>query len=110
MTNVKPHMVCYKEEIFGPVLICLSADSVDEAIEMINNNPYGNGTAIFTNSGSNARYFVTNVEVGQIGGNYKFLLVQKFYEFCVLTIFFYITFGSEYSNSSSFANVFFHWK
>ncbi|CAG8447685.1 8568_t:CDS:2 [Diversispora eburnea] len=69
LTNVKPHMICYKEEIFGPVLICLSVDSLDEAIELINNNPYGNGTAIFTNSGSNARYFVTNIEVGQIGVN-----------------------------------------
>ena len=45
-------MRCYTEEIFGPVLICLEADTLDEAIKIINSNPYGNGTAIFTNSGS----------------------------------------------------------
>nr|CAG8496253.1 9088_t:CDS:2 [Entrophospora candida] len=67
LTNVKPDMDCYKEEIFGPVLVCLNTDTLDEAIELINKNPYGNGTAIFTNSGSNARYFTSNIEVGQVG-------------------------------------------
>jgi len=69
LTNVKPDMDCYKEEIFGPVLVCLNTDTLDEAIELINKNPYGNGTAIFTNSGSNARYFTSNIEVGQVGVN-----------------------------------------
>ncbi|CAG8736865.1 12726_t:CDS:10, partial [Acaulospora morrowiae] len=69
LADVNPSMECYKEEIFGPVLLCLRADTLDEAINIVNKNPYGNGTAIFTNSGSNARYFTTNVEVGQIGIN-----------------------------------------
>ncbi|CAG8484024.1 10471_t:CDS:10 [Ambispora gerdemannii] len=67
LANVKTHMECYKQEIFGPVLVCLSVDTLDEAIELINKNPYGNGTAIFTNSGSNARYFNQNIDVGQVG-------------------------------------------
>ncbi|KAJ3062462.1 Methylmalonate-semialdehyde dehydrogenase [acylating] mitochondrial, partial [Quaeritorhiza haematococci] len=69
ITGVKPHMRCYTEEIFGPVLVCLEADTLDEAIEMINNNPYGNGTAIFTNSGSVARKFSEEIDVGQVGIN-----------------------------------------
>jgi hypothetical protein len=44
LTNVRPDMTCYKEEIFGPVLLCLTADTLEDAIELINNNPYGNGT------------------------------------------------------------------
>lgn len=67
LTNVKPHMRCYKEEIFGPVLICLEADTLDDAIQLINNNPYGNGTAIFTNSGPAARKFTEEIDVGQVG-------------------------------------------
>lgn len=67
ITGVKPNMTCYKEEIFGPVLVCLEADSLDEAINIINNNPYGNGTAIFTTNGISARRFTNNVDAGQIG-------------------------------------------
>lgn len=48
-------MTCYKEEIFGPALSIVYKDTLDEAIEFINNNPYGNGVAVFTKSGSNAR-------------------------------------------------------
>ena len=62
-------MKCYVEEIFGPVLVTLNCDSLDEAIQIINNNPYGNGTAIFTRSGSVARKFQKEVDVGQIGIN-----------------------------------------
>jgi len=69
LTNVTPDMECYTEEIFGPVLIILNADTLDDAIEIINNNKYGNGTAIFTNSGSAARKFTHEVDVGQIGVN-----------------------------------------
>ena len=50
-----PDMLAYKEEIFGPVLCVLSADSMEEAVDIINKNPYGNGTAIFTTNGSTAR-------------------------------------------------------
>ncbi|TPX33442.1 hypothetical protein SeMB42_g07468, partial [Synchytrium endobioticum] len=69
IANVKPNMKCYTEEIFGPVLVCLNAETLGEAIEIINSNPYGNGTAIFTNSGSTARKFQEEVDVGQVGIN-----------------------------------------
>jgi malonate-semialdehyde dehydrogenase (acetylating)/methylmalonate-semialdehyde dehydrogenase len=62
-------MECYREEIFGPVLVCLNAETLDDAIELINKNPYGNGTAIFTNSGANARKFQHEIDVGQVGIN-----------------------------------------
>lgn len=62
-------MRCYKEEIFGPVLVCLNVETIDEAIELINANEYGNGTAIFTRSGSTATRFQKEVEAGQIGIN-----------------------------------------
>jgi malonate-semialdehyde dehydrogenase (acetylating)/methylmalonate-semialdehyde dehydrogenase len=67
LSKVKPHMKCYKEEIFGPVLIVLEADTLDEAIDLINKNPYGNGTCIFTNSGPAARKFTEEIDVGQVG-------------------------------------------
>jgi malonate-semialdehyde dehydrogenase (acetylating)/methylmalonate-semialdehyde dehydrogenase len=69
VTNIKPTMSCYTEEIFGPVLVVLSAKNLDEALEIINNNQYGNGTAIFTKSGSHARKFQREVQAGQIGIN-----------------------------------------
>ncbi|XP_063296485.1 methylmalonate-semialdehyde/malonate-semialdehyde dehydrogenase [acylating], mitochondrial isoform X1 [Pelobates fuscus] len=67
--NVKTDMTCYKEEIFGPVLVVLEADTLDDAIEIVNNNPYGNGTAIFTTNGATARKYTHLVDVGQIGVN-----------------------------------------
>lgn len=69
LTEVLPSYDCYKEEIFGPVLSVMSADSLEEAISIINSNPYGNGTAIFTTSGNHARQFVHEVDAGQIGVN-----------------------------------------
>jgi len=62
-------MECYKEEIFGPVLVCLNAETLDDAIDLVNANPYGNGVAMFTNSGATARRFVKDIEAGQIGVN-----------------------------------------
>lgn len=62
-------MTCYKEEIFGPVLVVLEADTLDHAIKMVNNNPYGNGTAIFTTNGATARKYSHLVDVGQVGVN-----------------------------------------
>jgi malonate-semialdehyde dehydrogenase (acetylating)/methylmalonate-semialdehyde dehydrogenase len=67
--NVTPDMTCYKEEIFGPVLVCVKVNTLQEGIDFINNNAWGNGTAIFTRSGSAARKFQNEVEVGQIGVN-----------------------------------------
>lgn len=69
LTEVQPSHECYKEEIFGPVLSIISADTLDDAIKIINSNPYGNGTAIFTTNGSNARHFVNEVDAGQVGVN-----------------------------------------
>lgn len=69
LDNVTPSMKCYKEEIFGPVLIILRAETLDDAVEMINSNPYGNGTAIFTTNGATARKFVNEIDVGQVGVN-----------------------------------------
>ncbi|KAF3040143.1 hypothetical protein E8E12_009011 [Didymella heteroderae] len=69
IANVKPHMKCYTEEIFGPVLVCLNVETIDEAIEMINANEYGNGTAIFTRSGATAGKFQREIEAGQVGIN-----------------------------------------
>ncbi|KAL7580240.1 hypothetical protein ACA910_012979 [Epithemia clementina (nom. ined.)] len=61
--------VAYTEEIFGPVLVCMQASSLEEAIDIINANPYGNGCAIFTASGAAARKFSHEVQVGQVGVN-----------------------------------------
>ncbi|EXJ85360.1 methylmalonate-semialdehyde dehydrogenase (acylating) [Capronia coronata CBS 617.96] len=69
ITNVKPHMKCYTEEIFGPVLVCLNVDTTEEAISLINSNPYGNGASIFTRSGPTASLFQKELEAGQIGIN-----------------------------------------
>ncbi|EPQ61403.1 hypothetical protein GLOTRDRAFT_124283 [Gloeophyllum trabeum ATCC 11539] len=62
-------MRCYKEEIFGPVLSVITADTLDDALDIINANKYGNGAAIFTQSGATARKFESEVSVGQIGVN-----------------------------------------
>ncbi|XP_022899968.1 probable methylmalonate-semialdehyde/malonate-semialdehyde dehydrogenase [acylating], mitochondrial [Onthophagus taurus] len=69
LTNVLPTQECYKEEIFGPVLCVMNASTMEEAIEIINKNPYGNGTAIFTTNGNYARQFVNEIDVGQVGVN-----------------------------------------
>ncbi|SEJ76146.1 malonate-semialdehyde dehydrogenase (acetylating) / methylmalonate-semialdehyde dehydrogenase [Pseudomonas linyingensis] len=66
---VSTDMTIYKEEIFGPVLCVLQAATMDEAIAIINANPNGNGTAIFTRSGAAARHFQEEIDVGQVGIN-----------------------------------------
>jgi len=79
--QVQPEMDVYTEEIFGPVLSVVRADSVDAAIELINANPYGNGTAIFTNSGEAARRFQRGVNVGMIGINVPIPVPMAYYSF-----------------------------
>ncbi|KAI9294531.1 Methylmalonate-semialdehyde dehydrogenase [Neoconidiobolus thromboides FSU 785] len=69
ITNVKPHMKCYQEEIFAPVLVCLDVDTLDDAISVVNANRYGNGTAIFTTSGSVSKKFCKEIDIGQVGVN-----------------------------------------
>jgi malonate-semialdehyde dehydrogenase (acetylating) / methylmalonate-semialdehyde dehydrogenase len=68
-SGVKPGMRIYDEEIFGPVLVILSVSSLEEAIELVNANPNGNGTAVFTQSGAAARRFQEDIDVGQVGIN-----------------------------------------
>jgi len=79
--RVTPEMDVYREEIFGPVLSVLRADTVDEAIALINANPYGNGTAIFTSSGEAARRFQRGVHVGMIGINVPIPVPMAYYSF-----------------------------
>lgn len=67
-------MECYKEEIFGPVLVILEVNTLDEAIEMINSNQYGNGTAIFTTNGATARKFTQEIDVGQVKHEFRLLI------------------------------------
>ena len=68
-SGVKPGMSIYDQEIFGPVLCLVAARDLDEAIAFINDNPNGNGTAIFTQSGAAARKFQDDIDVGQVGIN-----------------------------------------
>ncbi|VUC25801.1 unnamed protein product [Clonostachys rosea] len=69
LTNVEPYMQCYQEELFGPVLVCLQVNTLNEAIELINENRYGNGCTLFTSSPAAAKSFQDEVNVGQIGIN-----------------------------------------
>ncbi|MDB2330189.1 CoA-acylating methylmalonate-semialdehyde dehydrogenase [Alteromonas sp.] len=80
-SEVTPDMSIYQEEIFGPVLSCVSVDSLEDALELVNNNPYGNGTSIFTNSGPAARKYQRNVEVGQVGINVPIPVPLPFFSF-----------------------------
>ncbi|WP_016905611.1 CoA-acylating methylmalonate-semialdehyde dehydrogenase [Streptomyces xiaopingdaonensis] len=74
-------MSCYTDEIFGPVLSVLRVDTYDEALELINASPYGNGTAIFTNDGGAARRFRNEVEVGMVGINVPIPVPMAYYSF-----------------------------
>jgi malonate-semialdehyde dehydrogenase (acetylating)/methylmalonate-semialdehyde dehydrogenase len=67
--NVTPEMSCYQEEIFGPVLLVVRANSMQEAMNLIDAHEYGNGTCIFTRDGEAARYFSDNIQVGMVGIN-----------------------------------------
>jgi malonate-semialdehyde dehydrogenase (acetylating) / methylmalonate-semialdehyde dehydrogenase len=79
--RVTRDMDVYREEIFGPVLSVVRADSVDEAIALINANPYGNGTAVFTSSGEAGRRFMRGVHVGMIGINVPIPVPMAYYSF-----------------------------
>lgn len=80
-SDVTPDMDIYKEEIFGPVLSCMNVDSLEDALKVVNANPYGNGTSIFTNSGPAARKYQRNVEVGQVGINIPIPVPLPFFSF-----------------------------
>lgn len=79
--HVTPIMDVYREEIFGPVLSVVRAESIQDAIQLINANPYGNGTAIFTSSGAAAREFQRSVKVGMIGINVPIPVPMAYYSF-----------------------------
>lgn len=79
--QVRVEMAIYREEIFGPVLIVLRAENFDDALKLINANPYGNGTAIFTRSGHYARRFENEVEVGMVGINVPIPVPMAFFSF-----------------------------
>jgi len=76
-----PEMDIYTDEIFGPVLVVLRAGTFDEAIDLVNANPYGNGTAIFTSNGEAARTFQRRVTVGMIGVNVPIPVPMAFHSF-----------------------------
>ncbi|WP_330256662.1 CoA-acylating methylmalonate-semialdehyde dehydrogenase [Nocardia sp. NBC_00565] len=79
--HVTPDMSAYRDEIFGPVLSVVRVDSYDRALDLINSNPYGNGTAIFTNDGGAARRFQNEVEVGMVGINVPIPVPMAYYSF-----------------------------
>jgi malonate-semialdehyde dehydrogenase (acetylating)/methylmalonate-semialdehyde dehydrogenase len=79
--HVTTDMDIYRDEIFGPVLVVLRAESLGEALDIVNANPYGNGTAIFTSSGQAAKKFQRNVQVGMIGINVPIPVPMAFYSF-----------------------------
>jgi malonate-semialdehyde dehydrogenase (acetylating)/methylmalonate-semialdehyde dehydrogenase len=79
--RVTPAMDIYREEIFGPVLIVLRVASYEDAVQLVNDNPYGNGTAIFTRSGHWARRFQHEIEVGMVGVNVPIPVPMAFFSF-----------------------------
>ncbi|MFG2100863.1 CoA-acylating methylmalonate-semialdehyde dehydrogenase [Micromonospora echinaurantiaca] len=79
--RVTPEMSIYTDEIFGPVLSVVRVGSYDEAVELVNANPYGNGTAIFTNDGGAARRYQHEVEVGMVGVNVPIPVPMAYYSF-----------------------------
>src|SRR5881227_1788264 len=81
LDDVKPEMDVYKEEIFGPVLGVTRVETYDEALRLVNENPYGNGVAIFTRDGGVARQFQFDVNVGMVGINVPIPVPVAYYSF-----------------------------
>jgi malonate-semialdehyde dehydrogenase (acetylating)/methylmalonate-semialdehyde dehydrogenase len=81
LDHVRPDMSVYTEEIFGPVLSVVRVPTYDDALELVNANPYGNGTAIFTNDGGAARRYQAEVEVGMVGVNVPIPVPMAYYSF-----------------------------
>jgi malonate-semialdehyde dehydrogenase (acetylating) / methylmalonate-semialdehyde dehydrogenase len=78
---VTPQMKIYTTEIFGPVMVIVGVNSLDEAITLINHNPFGNGTGIFTQSGAVARKFQSEIDVGQVGINVPIPVPVPYFSF-----------------------------
>ncbi len=81
LDHVAPSMGCYTDEIFGPVLCVVRAPTYADAVRLVSENPYGNGTAIFTNDGGAARRFVFDVEAGMVGVNVPIPVPMAYYSF-----------------------------
>jgi malonate-semialdehyde dehydrogenase (acetylating)/methylmalonate-semialdehyde dehydrogenase len=81
LDRVRPEMDCYRNEIFGPVLEVVRAASYPEAVQVINDNPYANGTAIFTRDGGAARQFQFDINVGMVGINVPIAVQVAYYSF-----------------------------
>ncbi|KAG2434089.1 hypothetical protein HXX76_007817 [Chlamydomonas incerta] len=81
LAGVTPDMEAYREEIFGPVLSCMDAATLDDALAIVNGNEHGNGTAIFTRSGAAARRFQNEVDVGMVGINVPIPVPLPFFSF-----------------------------
>ena len=79
--HVKPGMRCYEDEIFGPVLGVIRAATYEEALRIVNGNPFGNGAAIFTRDGGVARQFQFDVEAGMVGINVPIPVPVSYYSF-----------------------------
>jgi malonate-semialdehyde dehydrogenase (acetylating) / methylmalonate-semialdehyde dehydrogenase len=79
--GVEPGMDCYRDEIFGPVLTVVRVDSYQDALQLVNDNPYGNGTAIFTRDGGAARQYQFDVNVGMVGINVPIPVPVAYYSF-----------------------------
>jgi malonate-semialdehyde dehydrogenase (acetylating) / methylmalonate-semialdehyde dehydrogenase len=80
-SGVTPGMTIYTTEIFGPVMVIVAVPTLDDAIELINKNPFGNGTGIFTQSGAAARKFQNEIDVGQVGINVPIPVPVPFFSF-----------------------------
>jgi malonate-semialdehyde dehydrogenase (acetylating)/methylmalonate-semialdehyde dehydrogenase len=81
LDHVTPEMTVYTDEIFGPVLGVVRVDTYDEAIALVNDNPYGNGTAVFTEDGGAARRFQHEIQVGMVGINVPIPVPMAYYSF-----------------------------
>jgi malonate-semialdehyde dehydrogenase (acetylating) / methylmalonate-semialdehyde dehydrogenase len=81
LDNVRPEMDAYKDEIFGPVLSVTRTETYDQAVDLVNRNPYGNGVALFTRDGGAARQFIFEAEVGMVGINVPIPVPVAYYSF-----------------------------
>ena len=79
--HVDKNMTIYKEEIFGPVLSVVRAKDYDEALNLVNDHNYGNGTSIYTSDGEAARHFTTNSQIGMVGVNVPVPVPMAFHSF-----------------------------
>lgn len=80
-SDVTTDMTVYRTEIFGPVLVTLNVATLDEAIALVNRNPFGNGVGLFTSSGAAARKFQSEIDVGQVGINIPIPVPVPFFSF-----------------------------